>query len=180
VQSLSDLSDKFLRYAERTFTRAFEFMQKLAEAKDVYDATKLQTEFVQSQVQAIYELVSALGQTADKAMTAGAAAPTQKTARPKAVQPTVTLKQIARALAGRHGTAKKRMDKLLSATIAMTAGHLEKGDRVRIAGLGTFQVRNRAARLGRNPATGEQIAIKASKTVAFRAAKEVNEALSEG
>ena len=48
---------------------------------------------------------------------------------------------------------------------------LKKRERVRIAGLGILQVRNRAARMGRNPATGEAIQIKASKKVAFRAAK---------
>ena len=51
------------------------------------------------------------------------------------------------------------------------------GDRIRIGGLGILQVRKRAARMGRNPATGEAIQIKASKKVAFRAAKELKEAI---
>ncbi|MGB3504485.1 MAG: HU family DNA-binding protein, partial [Xanthobacteraceae bacterium] len=55
--------------------------------------------------------------------------------------------------------------------------HLKKGERVRIVGLGILQVRKRAARTGRNPATGETIQIKASKKVAFRAAKELKEAI---
>ena len=54
---------------------------------------------------------------------------------------------------------------------------LKKGDRIRIGGLGILQVRKRAARMGRNPATGEPIKIKASKKVAFRAAKELKEAV---
>ena len=54
---------------------------------------------------------------------------------------------------------------------------LKKGERIRIGGLGILQVRKRAARMGRNPATGEQIKIKASKKVAFRAAKELKEAV---
>ena len=49
------------------------------------------------------------------------------------------------------------------------------GQRIRIVGLGILQVRKRAARMGRNPATGEAIQIKASKKVAFRAAKELKE-----
>ena len=57
------------------------------------------------------------------------------------------------------------------------AKHLKKGERVRIVGLGILQVRKRAARVGRNPATGEPIQIKASKKVAFRAAKELKEAV---
>ena len=180
MQSLSDLSDTFIRYGERSFARAVEFMQKLAEVRDVYHATKLQTEFVQAQVKAIYDLINALGRPADTAITAVAEAPAPKTVQPKAAPPpTVTLKQIARTLAERHGTAKKQMDKLLGASVIMMAEHLKQGDRVRIAGLGTFQVRNRAARLGRNPTTGEEIAIAASRTVTFRAAKEVNAAISE-
>jgi DNA-binding protein HU-beta len=54
----------------------------------------------------------------------------------------------------------------------MITKHLKKGERIRIVGLGILQVRKRAARIGRNPATGEAIQIKASKKVAFRAAKE--------
>ena len=50
-------------------------------------------------------------------------------------------------------------------------------DQIRIAGLGILQVRRRAARMGRNPATGEAIQIKASKKVAFRAAKDLKMAV---
>ena len=59
----------------------------------------------------------------------------------------------------------------------MITKHLKKGERVKIAGLGILQVRKRAARMGRNPATGEAIKIKASKKVAFRAAKDLKEAI---
>jgi DNA-binding protein HU-beta len=55
--------------------------------------------------------------------------------------------------------------------------HLKKGERIRIAGLGILQVRRRAARMGRNPATGEAIQIKASKKVAFRAAQDLKMAV---
>jgi DNA-binding protein HU-beta len=54
---------------------------------------------------------------------------------------------------------------------------LKKGDKVKITGLGILQVRNRAARMGRNPATGEPIHIEASKKVAFRATKELKMAI---
>jgi DNA-binding protein HU-beta len=53
--------------------------------------------------------------------------------------------------------------------------HLKKGARIRMSGLGTLEVKKRAARMGRNPATGESIRIKASKKVAFRVAKELKE-----
>ena len=61
--------------------------------------------------------------------------------------------------------------------IALLVKNLKKGARIRMAGLGVLQVRKRAARMGRNPATGEAIKIKASKKVAFRAAKELKEAI---
>jgi hypothetical protein len=53
----------------------------------------------------------------------------------------------------------------------------KKGDQIRLTGLGILQVRKRAARMGRNPATGEAIKIKASKKIAFRPAKELKEAV---
>jgi DNA-binding protein HU-beta len=66
---------------------------------------------------------------------------------------------------------------VLGDLVGLVTKHLKKGDRIRIGGLGILQVRKRAARMGRNPATGEPIQIKASKKVAFRAAKELKEAV---
>jgi DNA-binding protein HU-beta len=54
---------------------------------------------------------------------------------------------------------------------------LKEGARIRMSGLGILEVKTRAARTGRNPATGEPIQIKASKKVTFRAAKELKEAV---
>jgi DNA-binding protein HU-beta len=59
----------------------------------------------------------------------------------------------------------------------MVTNHLKKGERVKIAGMGILQVRSRAARMGRNPATGEAIHTKASKKVAFRGSKELKTAI---
>jgi DNA-binding protein HU-beta len=61
--------------------------------------------------------------------------------------------------------------------VALTTRHLKKGDKIRLNGIGILQVRKRAARMGRNPATGEAIKIKAGKKVAFRVAKELKEAV---
>jgi DNA-binding protein HU-beta len=72
---------------------------------------------------------------------------------------------------------KKQVNAVLDDMIGIVVKHLKKGDRIRIGGLGILQVRKRAARMGRNPATGEAIKIKASKKVAFRAAKELKEAI---
>ena len=68
---------------------------------------------------------------------------------------------------------KKAGEALLGDLVGLITKHLKKGERIRIAGLGILQVRKRAARMGRNPATGEAIQIKASKKVAFRAAKDL-------
>src|SRR5690348_4118314 len=95
----------------------------------------------------------------------------------KAAQPTVTLKHLAAGLAADHEMAKKHSETILNDFVGMIVKHLKKGDRIRIGGLGILQVRKRAARMGRNPATGEPIKIKASKKVAFRAAKELKEAI---
>jgi DNA-binding protein HU-beta len=98
-------------------------------------------------------------------------------AKAAAAQTTVTLKHLAAALADSHEMAKKQSELILNDFVGMVVKHLKKGDRIRIGGLGILQVRKRAARMGRNPATGEPIKIKASKKVAFRAAKELKEAV---
>lgn len=77
----------------------------------------------------------------------------------------------------RRGGAKKKSEAVLSDLVTSITKHLKKGNRLRIVGLGILQVRHRAARKGRNPATGEAIKIKASKKVAFRAAKDLKEAV---
>jgi len=91
--------------------------------------------------------------------------------------PTVTLKHLAAALAEEHHLTKRAGEAFLGDLVGMITKHLKKRERVRIAGLGILQVRNRAARMGRNPATGEAIQIKASKKVAFRAAKHLKMAV---
>lgn len=91
--------------------------------------------------------------------------------------PTVSLKQLSAELAEAHELTKKDSQAILDSFVAMVTKHLKKGNRLRLNGLGILQVRKRAARMGRNPATGEAIHIKASKKVAFRAAKELKEAV---
>ena len=98
-------------------------------------------------------------------------------ARKAATPNTVTLKHLAAALSEEHELSKKSAEAILGDLVTRITKHLKKGDRIRIVGLGILQVRKRAARMGRNPATGEAIHIKASKKVAFRAAKELKEAV---
>ena len=89
----------------------------------------------------------------------------------------ITTKQLAYALADQHQLSKKQGQEMLEDLASLITKHLKKGERVKIAGLGIFQVRKRAARMGRNPATGEAIQIKASKKVAFRASKDLKTAI---
>ena len=95
----------------------------------------------------------------------------------KPKQTTVSLKQLAASLAGDHEIPKKQAESMLGDLVTLVTKHLKKGDRIRLAGLGVVVVRKRAARMGRNPATGEPIQIKASKKVAFRPAKELKESV---
>jgi DNA-binding protein HU-beta len=92
-------------------------------------------------------------------------------------QEVVTLKAIAYELAEKHEMPKKQAVEVLDAFVAALTKSLKKGAKIRIPGLGIFQVRKRPARMGRNPATGEAIKIKASKKIAFRAAKDLKEAV---
>jgi DNA-binding protein HU-beta len=94
-------------------------------------------------------------------------------AAPKAE--TVTLKDLAAKLAEAHSLPKAQVNTMLGEMVEDLGKHLKKGARIRISGLGILQVRKRPARMGRNPATGETIKIKASKKIAFRASKDLKE-----
>ena len=96
---------------------------------------------------------------------------------PGTKQNVVTLKHLAADLGESHELSKKVATEVLTDLVTLISKHLKKGDKIRIAGLGILQVRKRPARMGRNPATGEAIKIKASKKVAFRAAKELKESV---
>ena len=89
----------------------------------------------------------------------------------------VTLKQISATLAEKHELPKKQMSEVLDAFVASLGKHLKKGEKIRIPGLGIFVVAKRPARMGRNPATGEAIKIKASKKIRFRPAKDLKESI---
>ncbi len=90
---------------------------------------------------------------------------------------TITRQQLAASLAGEYQITKRMGNEILDDLVNQITRHLKRGEKVRIAGLGILQVRKRAARMGRNPATGEAIKIKASKKVAFRATKELKMAV---
>ncbi len=109
---------------------------------------------------------------AAKAKVAAAKAPA-----PKPVVNTVTVKHLAASLAEQHDLPKKQAETLMVDIVGLLVEHLKGGDRLRIGGLGILEVKARPERMGRNPSTGEAIQLKASRKIAFRAAKELKEAI---
>jgi len=97
--------------------------------------------------------------------------------KPKAAAPVVTLKALFEQLGEAHALPKKQAHALLADFVAAVTTHLKQGDRIRMSGLGILEVKTREARMGRNPATGESMQIKASRKVTFRPAKELKEAV---
>ena len=118
---------------------------------------------------------AASGNTAVAAKGSGAKPAT--TPAKAAAPATITVRQLSSALAEKYDLPKKQADAITADMFGSVVGHLKAGDRVRIAGLGIIEVKNRAARMGRNPGTGEAIQIKASKKIAFRPAKELKDAI---
>jgi len=78
------------------------------------------------------------------------------------------------------GMTKKAAGEAFDAVVESISKALRKGDRVSVPGFGSFTVSKRAARKGRNPATGATITIKASKNVRFKAGKELKDSLNKG
>ena len=85
--------------------------------------------------------------------------------------------QLTDAVASATDTSKVEAGRAVEATLSAIAGSLAGGDSVSLVGFGTFNVRHRAARQGRNPQTGATIQISASKSVGFKAGKALKESL---
>jgi DNA-binding protein HU-beta len=77
-------------------------------------------------------------------------------------------KQLISALAGKTGGSKAEADRNVLALIEIIGSTLESGGKITLAGFGIFEVRERAARTGRNPRTGQSLKIKAARVPAFR------------
>lgn len=82
------------------------------------------------------------------------------------------------AVASEADVSKAESARVVDAVIDSITRALKKGDTVTLVGFGTFQVRERAARSGRNPKTGETIKIDASKNPAFKAGKALKDAVN--
>ena len=85
--------------------------------------------------------------------------------------------ELIDSISSSAGLSKADAQRALDATIESITTALKKGDTVSLIGFGTFSVKERAARTGRNPATGETIKIKASKNPAFKAGKGFKDAI---
>ena len=78
-------------------------------------------------------------------------------------------KELIDALSDKTDSSKADADRNIAALLEIITGALKKGDNVALVGFGTFEVRKRAARMGRNPKTGAELKIKAAKVPAFKA-----------
>ena len=85
--------------------------------------------------------------------------------------------ELVAAVAAKAEISKKAADAAVAAVFAEIEGALAKGDKVQLIGFGTFEVRERAAKEGRNPKTGEKITIAASKVPAFKAGAALKDAV---
>ncbi|MGN1301841.1 MAG: HU family DNA-binding protein [Clostridia bacterium] len=87
--------------------------------------------------------------------------------------------ELVAAMAEKTGVTKKSADESLKALIDTVTDALVKGDKVQLVGFGSFEVRKRAARKGRNPQTKEEIKIPASKSPVFKAGKALKDTVNK-
>ena len=86
--------------------------------------------------------------------------------------------ELVAAIAERTGLTKKDSEAAVNAFVETLTEQLKKGEKVQLIGFGTFEVSERAARTGRNPQTGAEITIAASKVPKFKAGKALKELLN--
>ena len=87
--------------------------------------------------------------------------------------------ELVAMVAEKSGITKKDAERVVSATFDMIIAELMKGEKVQISGFGSFEVKEREARVGRNPRTKEAIDIPASKAPIFKASKALKDAVSK-
>ena len=87
--------------------------------------------------------------------------------------------ELIAAAAERSGMTKKDTEKVLNAVLDTITAALVTGDKVQVSGFGIFEVKEREARMGRNPHTGEAMEIAASRVPAFKASKTMKDALGK-
>jgi len=87
--------------------------------------------------------------------------------------------ELIAAIAAKTGETKKSAEETVNAFINVVTDSLKKGDKVQLVGFGSFEVRKRAARKGRNPQTKEEIRIPASKAPVFKAGKALKDLVNK-
>ena len=87
--------------------------------------------------------------------------------------------ELVEAIANEAGISKANADAAVKAFVDVVTKELKKDEKVTLVGFGTFEVGKRAARTGRNPLTGEEIKIKASKAPKFKAGKALKDAINK-
>ena len=91
----------------------------------------------------------------------------------------MTKTELVSAVAEKAELSKKDAEKAVAAVVESITDALVNGDKVQLVGFGTFEVRDRAAREGKNPLTGEKINIPASKSPAFKAGKALKDVVNK-
>lgn len=87
--------------------------------------------------------------------------------------------ELINAVAARADVSKKDAETVIAATLDTITAALQEGEKVQLVGFGSFEVKKRAERLGRNPKTKESIKIPASKVPAFKAGKALKDAIAK-
>ena len=87
--------------------------------------------------------------------------------------------ELTAALAANAGLSKKDAEKALNAFVDVVTETLTKGEKIQIVGFGSFEVKARPARTARNPRTGEEIKIEASKAPVFKAGKALKDSVNK-
>ena len=87
--------------------------------------------------------------------------------------------ELVAAIAEKAGLTKKQAEEAVKAFVEVTSNELKNGGKVQLVGFGTFEVSERAARDGRNPQTGEEMKIKASKAPKLKAGKALKEFINK-
>jgi len=87
--------------------------------------------------------------------------------------------ELIAAIAAKTGETKKSAEASVNAFVDVITGALSKGDKVQLVGFGSFEIRKRAARKGRNPQTKEEIKIPASKAPVFKAGKALKDVVNK-
>ena len=86
--------------------------------------------------------------------------------------------ELVEAVHAKLGGTKKAAEEAVNAFVDVVTNELSTGNRVQLVGFGTFEVRSRAARKGRNPQTGEEMRIPASKAPVFKAGKHLKDVVN--